>query len=150
METVLAALTIYFVLMVVFRISGKRAMSQMTTFDLILLLIISEATQQALLGDDFSIATAVTAILTLVTADVGMGWLSRRYATIEKLTESVPVVLMREGVLFRDRMQKQGVTESMIREQARSRQGLESLEQVKDVVLETSGGISIIPYRGTH
>jgi len=69
METVLRAAAIYLVLMVVFKIAGRRTLLQMTSFDLILLLIISEATQQALLGDDFSVTGAALTIITLVTID---------------------------------------------------------------------------------
>ncbi|HBP96090.1 MAG TPA: DUF421 domain-containing protein, partial [Pantoea agglomerans] len=69
METVLRAAAIYLVLMVVFKIAGRRTLLQMTSFDLILLLIISEATQQALLGDDFSVTGAALTIITLVAID---------------------------------------------------------------------------------
>ena len=64
MDMVFRALAIYLFLMVVFKVAGRRALLQMTSFDLILLLIISEATQQALLGDDFSITGAMITITT--------------------------------------------------------------------------------------
>ncbi|VDR29181.1 Uncharacterised protein [Raoultella terrigena] len=68
MEMVFRALAIYLILLVVFKIAGRRALLQMTSFDLILLLIISEATQQALLGNDFSVTGAM---LTIITAGGG-------------------------------------------------------------------------------
>lgn len=73
MEMILRAVAIYLILLVVFKIAGRRALLQMTSFDLILLLIISEATQQALLGDDFSVTGAMLTIITLVVIDMLFG-----------------------------------------------------------------------------
>jgi Predicted membrane protein len=70
MEMIFRALAIYLILLVVFKIAGRRALLQMTSFDLILLLIISEATQQALLGNDFSVTGAMLTIITLVVVDM--------------------------------------------------------------------------------
>jgi len=145
METVLHALAIYLLLLVVFRIAGKRSVAQITTFDLVLLLIVGEATQQALLGDDFSVTTAVIVIVTLVGFDVLVGVVARRTSLLQKLIESVPVVLVRDGAIDRERMEAERVSEDMILEQARAKQGLERMDDVKHAVLETSGGISIIP-----
>ena len=66
MDMIFRAVAVYLILLVVFKIAGRRALLQMTSFDLILLLIISEATQQALLGNDFSITGAMLTIVTLV------------------------------------------------------------------------------------
>ncbi len=77
MEMVFRASAIYLILLVVFKIAGRRALLQMTSFDLILLLIISEATQQALLGNDFSITGAMITIVTLVTIDILFGFIKK-------------------------------------------------------------------------
>ena len=69
MDSVLRSIAVYLFVLAVFRISGKRSLSQITTFDFILLLIIGEATQQALLGNDFSIINAFVVIATLITLD---------------------------------------------------------------------------------
>ncbi|VAT78481.1 Uncharacterised protein [Klebsiella pneumoniae] len=79
MEMVFRASAIYLILLVVFKIAGRRALLQMTSFDLILLLIISEATQQALLGNDFSITGAMITIVTLVTIDILFGFIKKRW-----------------------------------------------------------------------
>jgi uncharacterized membrane protein YcaP (DUF421 family) len=73
MDMVFRALAIYLFLVVVFKVAGRRALLQMTSFDLILLLIISEATQQALLGQDFSVTGAMITITTLVVVDIIFG-----------------------------------------------------------------------------
>jgi uncharacterized membrane protein YcaP (DUF421 family) len=70
MEMILRAVAIYLILLVVFKVVGRRALLQMTSFDLILLLIISEATQQALLGNDFSVTGAMLTIITLVASPI--------------------------------------------------------------------------------
>ena len=75
MDSVFRALAIYAVLLLIFRISGKRSLSQITTFDFVLLLVIGEATQQALLGDDFSLTNAFIVIVTLVGVDIGLSLL---------------------------------------------------------------------------
>ena len=70
MDTVLRSAAVYLFVLVVFRITGKRSLSQITTFDFILLLIIGDATQQALIGDDYSITTAAMVVVTLVLLDL--------------------------------------------------------------------------------
>ena len=79
MDAVLRSATIYVFLLVIFRLSGKRSLAQITTFDFVLLLIIGEATQQALLGNDFSITYALIVITTLVGIDIGLSLLKQRF-----------------------------------------------------------------------
>lgn len=144
METVLRAAGIYLILMVVFKIAGRRALLQMTSFDLILLLIISEATQQALLGDDFSVTGAGLTIITLVTIDIVLGKLKNRFPSLAQLAEGGPVILVEHGRALQQRMKMTGVSEEDVLEAARS-QGLERLEQIRYAVLEVNGHISTIP-----
>ncbi len=145
METVLRAAGIYLLLMVVFKIAGRRALLQMTSFDLILLLIISEATQQALLGDDFSVTGAGLTIITLIAIDVVLGKLKTRFPVVEQLAEGGPVILVEHGKELSTRMKMNGINHEDIMEAARSSQGLERLEQIRFAVLEVNGHISIIP-----
>lgn len=146
MDGVLRALAIYLILMLLFRLSGKRTLSQVTTFDFVLLLVVSEATQQALLGEDFSITQAVIVIATLMGLDRASDFLSFRSGRFQRVTESVPVVLVENGRLVDEAMRKEHVSKDEILQAARSLQGLESLEEVKFAVLETSGGISVVPW----
>ena len=145
MDTVIRAFAIYFFLLVVFRIAGKRALVQITTFDFVLLLIIGEATQQALIGNDFSITTAWILIATLVGIDIAISLLKERFKKLERLVDGVPLVLVSNGELLRDRMEKSRVDEGDILGAARELQGLERLDQIKYAVLERSGTITIIP-----
>ena len=145
MDSVLRAATIYIALMIIMRVAGKRSLAQITTFDFVLLLIIGEATQQALLGQDFSMTNAIIVIVTLVMIDIGLSFIKRRSKTIDKVLDDVPLVIVEDGVALKDRMDKARVDEDDVLSAARHLQGLERLDQIRYAVLERSGGISIVP-----
>jgi uncharacterized membrane protein YcaP (DUF421 family) len=145
MDAVLRAAAIYFFLLLLFRIAGPRTLAHLTTFDFVLLLVIAEATQQGLLGNDYSVTNAFLVILTLVTIDILFSLLKQRMPKLEKWVDSVPVVLVEHGRPLQDRMQRARVDEEDILTSARLQHGLERLDQIKYAVLERSGGISIIP-----
>jgi uncharacterized membrane protein YcaP (DUF421 family) len=145
MDAVIRGIVVYFFLLVLFRISGKRSMAQITTFDFILLLIISETTQQALLADDFSVTNCFILVITLVVIDMTIAKLKAKFSWIDKAVDSVPLILLEDGKVIHDRVDKSHVDENDILAAAREKQGLERLDQIKYAVLERSGGISIIP-----
>lgn len=145
MDSVLRGVAIYTFLLLIFRIAGRRTLGQMTNFDFVLLLIISEATQQAMLGNDFSLTNAFLVILTLVSLDIGLSLWKQRSPQLDKLLGGVPLVIVEDGKPLKDRMHKARVDESDILAAARTSQGLERMDQIKYAVLEPSGGISIIP-----
>lgn len=148
MDAVLRAAVMYGVLLVLFRVSGKRSLAQATTFDFVLLLIVGEATQQALLGDDFSLTKALLVILTLLVLDLGMQLIQRSFPNLGKWIDDVPLVLVEDGKVLKRRMDKSRVSEAEIMEAARLHHGLERLDQVKFAVLERTGAISIVPKAG--
>ncbi|MDP9233955.1 MAG: DUF421 domain-containing protein [Actinomycetota bacterium] len=145
MDSVLRALAVYVFLLVIFRVAGKRTMAQVTVFDFVLLLIISEATQQAMIGQDFSITNAVLVITTLIAAERVLTWVQARYRKIDKLLDGLPLVLVEDGKPFEDRLRKERVNEDDILAAARQTQGLARMDQIKYAVLEQTGGISIVP-----
>ena len=148
MDSVLRALAVYSVLLLLFRLMGKRSMSQVTTFDFLILLVFSEATQQAILGEDFSITHAALVIATLLVLDRGSDYLSWRFPKFRRATESMPVVLVENGVLLAEVLRKEHLSIDDVLTAARETQGLERVDQIKWAVLETSGGISIVPKAG--
>ncbi len=150
MDTVLRAAAVYLFVLVVFRISGKRSLSQISTFDFILLLIIGEETQQALMGADFSIVKAWVAIGTLIALDTVLSWLEGRSRAFSRLVGSLPVVVLENGKLLEDRAKREGITLSEILAEGRGRHGLERIEQYKYAILERHGGISIVPVEGAR
>lgn len=145
MDAVLRAGAIYIFLLLLFRISGRRTLSEITTFDFVLLLIIGEATQQGLLGDDFSVTNALLIISSLIVMDIGLSLFKEHVPIAGKLLDGVPMVLVENGQPLRDRMKKARVDEYDIMEEARRAQGLERMDQIKYAVLEVSGAISIVP-----
>jgi uncharacterized membrane protein YcaP (DUF421 family) len=145
MDSVLRGAAIYLFLMVLFRIAGKRTLSDVTTFDFVLLLIVGEATQQALLGEDFSLTNAFLVILTLIGLDIAISLWQQRWPGLAKWLEGVPLVIVEHGQPLRERMRRARVSEDDILTAARERQGLARMDQIQYAVLERSGGISIIP-----
>jgi uncharacterized membrane protein YcaP (DUF421 family) len=146
-DSVLRAGVMYLVLLVVFRIVGKRTLAQITPFDMVLLLIIAESTQQALVGPDYSIVNAVLVIVTLVVIDIGLSRWRHHSRRVEKILDDMPVVLVERGRPLQARLDRERVDASDILEAARLQQGLERMSQIKYAVLETNGEISIIPWR---
>jgi uncharacterized membrane protein YcaP (DUF421 family) len=145
MDAILRAGAIYLILLALFRICGRRTLAELTSFDFVLLLIIGEATQQALLGEDFSITNAILVVITLLTLDVGMSLWKLRSDFANRLIDGVPTVLVENGRPLTALMNKARVREDEILEAARRLQGLERMDQIKFAVLEVSGGITIIP-----
>jgi uncharacterized membrane protein YcaP (DUF421 family) len=145
MDAVLRAVVVYLFLLIVIRIAGKRSVSQLTTFDLVVILILSEATQQALLGDDFSVLNAFLVIMTLVGLQILFDSVGQRWKRFGRVIDGSPVVVLEDGWPLSDRLKRARVDEADILEQARRSQGIESLDQIKYAVLERGGGISVIP-----
>lgn len=145
MESVIRGLIVYFFLLFIFRVSGKRTLSQTTNFDLVLLLIISETVQQAMIDDDHSLTNGLLLVVTLVGAAILVSVLKEHFPRVEKILEGTPVVILRNGKLLPDCLEKTRVDEADIREAARTDRGLHSLDQVEHAVLERSGSIAIIP-----
>ena len=148
MVSVLRAAGIYLILLLIFRATGKRTLAQITTFDFILLLIVAEATQQGLLGDDFSVTNAVVVIGTLVVLDRVLDGLAARYPGFNKTLNNIPVVIVEDGRVVEEAPSRYEISEGEVLQQARLNQGIERLEQIKYAVLERNGGISVIPESG--
>src|SRR5512133_2660996 len=102
MFSILRALAVYIVLMIIFRIAGKRSLSQITTFDFVLLLIISEVVQQAMIGNDNSMVNAFLLVVTLIGMDILLSLVKRPFPSFGKLVDSVPVVLVENGKALKD------------------------------------------------
>ncbi|MCP2072535.1 UNVERIFIED_ORG: uncharacterized membrane protein YcaP (DUF421 family) [Pseudomonas lini] len=144
MDSVLRAAAMYVALMVLFKIAGRRSLADLTTFDFVLLMIIGEATQQALLGDDFSLTNALMVIVTLIAIDVGLSLLKQRSKRVSQLIDGGPTIIVENGRILQGRMRHARLVEEDIMEAARSSQGIETLEQIKFAIIERNGKISVI------
>ena len=145
MESVLRAAALYFVLLLLIRLSGRRSLQETTPFDLVLLLVIGEATQQALLGEDFSMVNSVVVIATLLLINVLLSQLKRRSPLAERVIEGVPTVIVADGKPIEDRMRRARVNETDVMQAARQLQGIETMAEIRWAVLESDGTISIVP-----
>lgn len=147
MDAVLRSVVIYGFLLVLFRAAGKRTLAQVTTFDFVLLLVIGEATQQGLLGDDFSITNALLVVSALVGTDLVVSLLKERFSAVATWTEGRALIIVEDGRPLEERMKRSRIDVLDVLEAARLTQGVERLEEIKYAVLERSGSISVIPYR---
>jgi uncharacterized membrane protein YcaP (DUF421 family) len=145
MESVIRAAVVYVVLLILFRLAGKRSLAEVTSFDLDLLLIISEATQQAMIDNDNSMMNALLLVSTLIFLNIIFSFVASRWKGFEKLVEDVPLVILKDGKPIREHLQKERVGENEILEAARASEGLERLDQIKYAILERTGQITIVP-----
>lgn len=146
METVIRATAIYASLLVILRLSGRRTLAQLTPFDFVLLLIVAETTQQALLARDFSISNSVILILTLFSIDIALSFIKKSNPVVQSLLDGSPTVLISNGERNFHAIKRARIELSDILEAAREQHGLERLDQVKSAVLEPGGRISTIPH----
>jgi uncharacterized membrane protein YcaP (DUF421 family) len=145
MSSILHAAAVYIVLLLIFRVAGKRTLNDMTTFDLVLVLIISEAVQQGMVGEDYSLTNAFLLIVTLIAMDVLLSVLKHRFPSFGRALDGRPVVIVRDGALLERVAAKERVDEEDVMSAARTLHGIEHMEQIKHAVLEAGGKISIIP-----
>lgn len=145
MATILKTVFFYVTFVLLFRAAGKRTLHEMTVFDLVLLLLIAEAAQVALIGDDPSVTHALVVIVTLVLVDIALAYLKQRSRALDRWIEGVPVVLVENGEPLREVMDRSAVDEEDILSAARERQGIERMEEIRLAVLERDGNISIVP-----
>lgn len=148
MEPVLRALGCYLLLLLIVRLSGKRGLAQVTIFDLVLLLLISQAVGQALIGDDSSLTAAAIITITLVVLNRVNDWAAHRWADASHVLEDAPLVLIEDGHIHDDRLRKMQVRLEDVLESGRLEEGVERLDQIKHAVLERSGAVSIIARDG--
>jgi uncharacterized membrane protein YcaP (DUF421 family) len=145
MESVIRPALVYLFLLLLLRLTGKRTLAQITTFDFVLLLIISEATQQALIGEDNSMINGAIVVSTLIGLNILMSLLKQRSSFIDRLLDDIPLVIVVDGKPLKDRMDKSRVDEDDVLDAARETHGLEQMKQIRHAILERDGKISIIP-----
>lgn len=145
MDAIGRALGVYLFLLLLFRASGKRTLAEASNFDFVLLLIVAEATQQALLGDDFSVTNSMLIITTLFLTDVAATWVKARSERFDRLIDRLPVLLMDRGAVLHANLDEHRINLNDILEEARRGHGLRSLDDIDYAVLERSGDIAIVP-----
>ena len=143
---VLRATAIYALVMVLIRVSGKRAVGQFTPFDLVMLILIGNAVQNGINGGDNSLTGAAIMATTLIALNYGVAFITSRSRRAERIVEGVPVVLARDGKLFEGVLRRELVSRDDFREALRMN-GIDDVAKVELALLETNGSISVVAKR---
>ena len=104
MDAIVRGLVVYLFLLILFRIAGRRTLGSITNFDFVLLLIISEATQNAMIGNDYSVTNGFLVILTLVGLDIVLSYMKQRFPAMERYLDGLPLILVDQGRPLKDLM----------------------------------------------
>jgi uncharacterized membrane protein YcaP (DUF421 family) len=143
MDIVGRAIVVFIFLIVLTRIIGRRELSSLQPFDLILLIILGDAVQQGLTQDDYSLTGTFLAIGTIAVLQVAVSWVGYRFPRVRPVLEGTPIVVVQDGEVIERNLKRERLDVDEIREEARQ-QGIAHLSDVKWAVLETSGKISFI------
>jgi uncharacterized membrane protein YcaP (DUF421 family) len=143
-EIVLRTAVVYVVVLVLLRVAGKRELGQMSPVDLVVILVIANAVQNAMTGGDNSLIGGIIAATTLVVINTGFGKIAHRIPYAAHLFESDPTQLVRRGRPIKRNLERENVEEAELMMAAREH-GIEDLVGVESAYLERDGSISIIP-----
>ena len=140
---VLRACIVYFVLLAMIRASGKRTMGQFTPFDMLLVVLLGNAVQNALLGQDTSVGGGLLLAVTLIALNWTVGLVSARSVKVESLIEGSPVLLARDGIVYKNVLRKELISRADF-DRALREAGCISIDDIQSAVLETNGHITIV------
>ena len=144
MDLVIRAAVIFCFIFLVTRIAGRRQLSELEPFDVILLVVLGDLVQQGITQSDESVTGTLIVISTITLLSVLVGWLSFRFARVRLITEGEPIILIHDGQLIEANLRRERLTRNDLEEEARQQQ-VPSLDQVRWAILEDGGTISIIP-----
>jgi len=144
-EFVLRGLIVYLFLILILRLTGKRQIGQMSPFDLVLLLVLSNAVQNSMNGGDNSLAAGLILAFTLVALNWLTGYITYRSKAAERLIEGSPQVLLHNGKIYEKSLHDAQLTHEELMSALRS-QGYTDNSKVRAAILENDGSISVIPY----
>ncbi len=137
---------VYVALVVAFRLLGKSSTGQLTTMDLIVLLVIANAVQNAMVGENVTLLGGLLAAAVILVLDRGLHFVIERSRRARQVLEGEPSLLVEDGRVDEDRMRKEGITADELGLALRQN-GLMRADEARYVFLETTGAISVIPYR---
>src|SRR4051794_4873423 len=141
MDIVLRGIVVFAFLFVLVRIMGRRELSSLEPFDLILLIILGDAVQQGLTQDDYSLTGAMLAVGTIAILQVMTSWVNFRVPRLRPFLDGEPLVIVQDGEPIERNMRRERLTPDDLAEAAR-KQGIAKLDDVAWAVMETSGAIS--------
>src|SRR6266508_2674709 len=132
-EVVLRTLAVYVALLLLLRLAGKRELGQMTTFDLVVVLIIANAVQNAMVGANTSLTAGLVAAATLLVVNSALDRLGLRYGWVRERLRGQPTLLIHEGTLVREHLVREGIDEDEVM-QALREHGVDDVRAVKTAV----------------
>lgn len=135
---------IYLVTLIGLRLAGKREMGQMTVFDLVVLLLIANAVQNAMVGLDTSLTGGVLAAVVLLVLNAVVARLRLRWSRLRRLVEGSPTLLVLHGEVLADHLRREGLDQQTL-ETALREHGVAEVRDVEMAVLEIDGSISVVP-----
>jgi uncharacterized membrane protein YcaP (DUF421 family) len=143
-EVVLRTAIVYLFVVVALRLSGKREVGQMSVLELVVILVISDAVQNSMVGDNTTLWGGLVAVVTLLSLDFGLKAVTKRSRTLRRAIEGEPRLIVRDGRLLSRAIKEEGLETEEVRAAIRSH-GLVGPEDVRLAVLETDGSISVVP-----
>jgi uncharacterized membrane protein YcaP (DUF421 family) len=143
-ELILRGLLIYIFLILLLRATGKRQIGQMSPFDLVLLMVLSNAVQNSMNGGDNSVTSGLILAVTLVAANWTVGKITSSSKTMEKLIDGSPQVLFHNGQIFEKVLSEDQITRQELIA-AIHKAGYNDLGEIRTAILENDGSISVIP-----
>jgi uncharacterized membrane protein YcaP (DUF421 family) len=144
MDIVLRAVVVFVFIWLLTRIIGRRELSTLEPFDLILLIVLGDFVQQGVTQNDFSVTGAMLAAGTMALMTVFFSWLAFRFKRLQPVLEGDPVILVERGTPIERNLRRNRITLEELAAQARLQQ-VAHIENIEWAVLETSGQISVIP-----
>ena len=143
MDIALRAIVLYAFILLVTRVIGRRELSSLSPFDLILLIVLGDAIQQGLTQDDYSVTGAFIAVATIASLQVLTSWLGFRSDRARKVFEGLPIVLVEDGKIVEKNLKRERMTADEVAEEMRMQQ-IASFDEVQWGILETNGSISFV------
>ena len=144
MDLVLRSVIMFFAIFVITRVVGRRELSTMEPFDLILLIVTGDLAQQAVTQSDYSITGGLTVLATMALLTVALSYTSWKVPRLRPVLDGEPLVLVQDGEIIERNLRRERITVDELLAEARLQQ-IASLDRVRFAVLETNGRISIIP-----
>jgi uncharacterized membrane protein YcaP (DUF421 family) len=141
MDVVLRTIFVFFLILLITRVVGRRELSSMEPFDLILLVVIGDLVQQGVTQSDYSLTGATMVIVTVALLTVITAWVSFRFRRLRPVLEGDPIILVADGRILERNLRRQRMTVEELGAQARLAQ-IGSLDDVRYAVLETNGKVS--------
>ena len=146
-EYVLRALLIYGFLLIILRLTGKRQVGQLAPFDLVLLLVLSNAVQNSMNAGDNTVGAGLVLVLTLVAVNGLVGWMTWRHKRMETFFEGSPQILVHNGLVDERKLASERITRHELMAAVRQA-GVTDLGEVRVAILETNGRINVIAKNG--